>query len=304
MVLIYHIKKYGYLNLINGCGAGMQSRTFVVDAYGIDTKDMFVLERIFKITEGRTRSYVVHGDEGGVSRDIAVVNISNKDAIKKWGTENLDSNGVPSCPTLLVGRAKPKNSKFRFTPLPFFATRVLKLLDEITVEDLNFTPELQIDDAANNDKDEDEFEGNGAIDLSQTQVLSIIKKGSTEKNQSKRAVLVVDDSLPVRQALEMKLTLMDYQVELATNGQQAIDLIDEKFYDSIFLDVVMPGVDGYEVCKRVKRDKNKKHIPVIMLTSKSSPFDKVKGKLAGCDSYLTKPVEHEEFQKVVSGYLK
>ena len=102
----------------------------------------------------------------------------------------------------------------------------------------------------------------------------------------------------------MKLTLMEYQVELATNGQQAIELINSNYYDSIFLDVVMPGVDGYEVCKRVKKDKEKKHIPVIMLTSKSSPFDKVKGKLAGCDSYLTKPVEHEEFQKVVAGYLK
>ena len=143
-----------------------------------------------------------------------------------------------------------------------------------------------------------------ATGLSQNQVVSMLEKGNAEKSESKRSVLVVDDSLPVRQALEMKLTMMDYQVELATNGQQAIDLIEQKYYDSIFLDVIMPGVDGYEVCKRVKRDKKTKHIPVIMLTSKSSPFDKVKGKLAGCDSYLTKPVEHEEFQKVVTGYLK
>ena len=281
----------------------MQNRTFVVDVYGVDAKHKFVLERIFKISEGRTRSYVIQGDDSD-QKDIAMVNVSDKDAIKEWGTNNLDSNGVPTCPTVLVGRAKPKNTKFRFTPIPFFATRVLKLLDEITVEDLNFTPELEIDDAANNSQQEDEFEGNGASDLSQTQVLSIIKRGGQDKNNAKRAVLVVDDSLPVRQALEMKLTLMEYQVELATNGQQAIELINSNYYDSIFLDVVMPGVDGYEVCKRVKKDKEKKHIPVIMLTSKSSPFDKVKGKLAGCDSYLTKPVEHEEFQKVVAGYLK
>ena len=281
----------------------MQNRTFVVDVYGVDEKDKFVLERIFKITEGRTRSYVIQGDDSD-QKDIAMVNVSDKDAIKEWGTKNLDSNGVPTCPTVLVGRAKPKNTKFRFTPIPFFATRVLKLLDEITVEDLNFTPELEIDDSANNAQQEDEFEGNGASDLSQTQVLSIIKRGGQDKSHTKRAVLVVDDSLPVRQALEMKLTLMEYQVELATNGQQAIELINSNYYDSIFLDVVMPGVDGYEVCKSVKKNKEKKHIPVIMLTSKSSPFDKVKGKLAGCDSYLTKPVEHEEFQKVVAGYLK
>lgn len=281
----------------------MQNKTFVVGAYGIKIKDMLVLERIFNITQGRTRSYKVQEDKSEESIDIAMVNVSNKDAIKQWGTENLNSNGQPRCPTLLVGKIKPKNDRFKFTPLPFFATRVLKSLDEITVEDLKYTPEITIGDSANNNVQSKNSDRANAAGLSQQQVVSMAGKGSAVNSVNKRAVLVVDDSLPVRQALEMKLTLMDYQVELATNGQQAMDLIDSKYYDSIFLDVVMPGVDGYEVCKKVKRNKKTKHIPVIMLTSKSSPFDKVKGKLAGCDSYLTKPVQHEEFQKVVSGYL-
>jgi twitching motility two-component system response regulator PilG len=281
----------------------MQNKTFVIGAYGIDTKDMLVLERIFKITQGRTRTYKAQEHESGESIDIAMVNVSNKEAIKQWGTENLDSNGQPLCPTLLVGKVKPKNDRFKFTPLPFFATRVLKSLDEITIENLKYTPEITIGDRASNGAKSQKSERENAAGLSQQQVVSMAEKGLGKNGLNKRAVLVVDDSLPVRQALEMKLTLMNYQVELATNGQQAMDLIDEKYYDSIFLDVVMPGVDGYEVCKKVKRNKKTKHIPVIMLTSKSSPFDKVKGKLAGCNSYLTKPVEHEEFQKVVSGYL-
>ena len=152
-------------------------------------------------------------------------------------------------------------------------------------------------------KSEQQNERTSAGGLNQEEVVSIAENTTIQKTINKRAVLVVDDSLPVRQALEMKLTMMDYQVQLATNGEQAIQLIDQNNYDSVFLDVVMPGVDGYEVCKHIKRDKKTKHIPVIMLTGKSSPFDKVKGKLAGCDTYLTKPVEHEEFQKVVSGYL-
>jgi len=281
----------------------MQNKTFVIGAYGIDAKDMLVLERIFKITQGRTRSYKVQENKAEGNIDIAMVNVSNKNAIKQWGSENLDSNSQPLCPTLLVGKIKPKNDRFKFTPLPFFATRVLKSLDEITVEELNYTPEISIDDSANNEAHSESSDSANATGITQQQVISMAGKGSKENKISKRAVLVVDDSLPVRQALEMKLTLMDYQVELATNGQEAMDLIDEKYYDSIFLDVIMPGVDGYEVCKKVKRNKKTKHIPVIMLTSKSSPFDKVKGKLAGCDSYLTKPVEHEEFQKIVSGYL-
>ncbi len=281
----------------------MQNKTFVIDAYGLDTKDMFVLERIFKITQGRTRSYKVQDDKSGGSIDIAMVNVSNKEAIKQWAAENIDSKGQPLCPTLLVGKVKPKNDRFIFTPLPFFATRVLKSLDEITVEDLKYTPEITIGDGVKSKGQSQNSERANATGLSQQQIVSMAGKGAAKSKMNKRAVLVVDDSLPVRQALEMKLTLMDYQVELAINGQQAMDLIDEKCYDSIFLDVVMPGISGYEVCKKVKRNKKTKHIPVIMLTSKSSPFDKVKGKLAGCDSYLTKPVEHEEFQKVVSGYL-
>ncbi len=281
----------------------MQNKTFVIGAYGIESKDMLVLERIFKITEGRTRSYKIQNNEINENKDIAMVNVSNRDAIKQWGSENLDSNGEPTCPTLLVGKVRPKNDRFRFTPIPFFATRVLKSLDEITVEDLKYTPEITIDDVAKNKELETQSERAAAGGLNQQQVVSIAEKSSSAQANNKRAVLVVDDSLPVRQALEMKLTMMDYQVQLATNGQQAIELIEKNNYDSVFLDVIMPGVDGYEVCKRIKRNKRTKHIPVIMLTSKSSPFDKVKGKLAGCDSYLTKPVEHEEFQKVVSGYL-
>lgn len=282
----------------------MHQRTFVVDTYGVEGKDKYVLERIFKITEGRTRSYVFQNSDADMDTDIAIVNVSKKEAIRQWGSLHLDSNGNPSCPTLLVGANKPKNNRFRYTPLPFFATRVLKMLDEITVEDLNYTPELRIEDSSVDDLEESSDLVKDTAYFTKKELETIIEKGGQTPSPKKRAVLVVDDSLPVRKALDMKLTLMNYEVELASSGEQAMKLLQDNNYDSVFLDVIMPGMDGYEVCKRIKRDKTKKHMPVIMLTSKSSPFDRVKGKLAGCDTYLTKPVEHEEFQKVVSGYLK
>ena len=282
----------------------MHQRTFVVDTYGVEGKDKYVLERIFKITEGRTRSYVFQNSDADADTDIAIVNVSKKEAIRQWGSLHLDSNGNPSCPTLLVGANKPKNNRFRYTPLPFFATRVLKMLDEITVEDLNYTPELRIEDASVDDLEESSDLVKDTAYFTKKELETIIEKGGQTPSPKKRVVLVVDDSLPVRKALDMKLTLMNYEVELASSGEQAMKLLQDNSYDSVFLDVIMPGIDGYEVCKKIKRDKTKKHMPVIMLTSKSSPFDRVKGKLAGCDTYLTKPVEHDEFQKVVSGYLK
>ena len=282
----------------------MRQRTFTVDIYGIEEKDKYVLARIFKVTEGRTRSYVVHNANDKQQPDIVMVNVSQRDAIKAWGSRYLDSKGNASCPTLLVGTNKPKSTRFRYTPLPFFATRVLKILDEITVEDLKYTPELRIEEGIPGSMNEHKDLVMSSVSLSSKELESMIEKNGNEQKQNRQTVLVVDDSLPVRKALDMKLTLMNYDVELALNGEQALDLIQEKRYDSIFLDVVMPGIDGYEVCKKIKRNKKTKDIPVIMLTSRSSPFDRVKGKLAGCDTYLTKPVEHEEFHKVVSGYLK
>lgn len=282
----------------------MHQRTFVVDTYGVEGKDKYVLERIFKITEGRTRSYVFQNSDADADTDITIVNVSKKEAIRQWGSLHLDSNGNPSCPTLLVGANKPKNNRFRYTPLPFFATRVLKMLDEITVEDLNYTPELRIEESSVDDFEESSDLVKDTAYFTKKELETIIEKGGQTPSPKRRAVLVVDDSLPVRKALDMKLTLMNYEVELASSGEQAMKLLQDNSYDSVFLDVIMPGMDGYEVCKKIKRDKTKKHMPVIMLTSKSSPFDRVKGKLAGCDTYLTKPVEHDEFQKVVSGYLK
>jgi twitching motility two-component system response regulator PilG len=115
--------------------------------------------------------------------------------------------------------------------------------------------------------------------------------------------LVVDDSLPVRKQVSVALRRAGITAEFAEDAESALQLIESRSYDILFLDVVLPGKDGYEVCKAVKRDKDKKHIPVVMLTAKSSPFDKVKGKLSGCDAYLTKPVSLKEFNQTLSKWL-
>ncbi|MCP5158465.1 MAG: response regulator [Gammaproteobacteria bacterium] len=116
--------------------------------------------------------------------------------------------------------------------------------------------------------------------------------------------LVVDDSSTVRKQVELELKLLGIQTDTAESGEDAFGLLAQKDYDIIFLDVILPGVDGYQICKTIKKDKARKKTPIIMLTSKSSPFDRVKGALAGCDTYLTKPAKQNSFQKVVKKYLK
>jgi twitching motility two-component system response regulator PilG len=66
----------------------------------------------------------------------------------------------------------------------------------------------------------------------------------------------------------------------------------------------LPGADGYQICRAIRKNPATKKTPVVMLTSKSSSFDKIRGSMAGCDTYLTKPVDNATFQEVVKKYLK
>jgi len=118
------------------------------------------------------------------------------------------------------------------------------------------------------------------------------------------AVLVVDDNLTVRKFMEAKLAPYGFVADFAETGEQAVGLTGTKEYTCVFLDVVLPGIDGYQVCKLIKGNKQAvKRTAVVMLTSRSSPFDKLRGSLAGCDEYLTKPVDENHLLEVIAKFL-
>jgi two-component system, cell cycle response regulator len=116
-----------------------------------------------------------------------------------------------------------------------------------------------------------------------------------------RSVLVVDDSLAVRVHLRSQLEKRGYQVTEAENVEAAMMAVDDTAFACVLMDVLMPGQDGYEGCKQIKAKLHgASSVPVIMLTSKSSPFDRIRGKMAGCDAYLTKPVEAVQLQETLA----
>lgn len=80
-------------------------------------------------------------------------------------------------------------------------------------------------------------------------------------------------------------------------------LLKGRSYDLAFLDVVMPGTDGYELCRKIKHNPYTRLMPVLMLTSRSSPFDRARGALSGCDSYMTKPITWDTFRQAVDKAL-
>ena len=86
--------------------------------------------------------------------------------------------------------------------------------------------------------------------------------------------------------------------------REQVGLTGTNEYTCVFLDVVLPGIDGYQVCKMIKANKQAmKKTAVVMLTSRSSPFDKLRGSLAGCDEYLTKPLDEDRLLEVIAQFL-
>ena len=104
-------------------------------------------------------------------------------------------------------------------------------------------------------------------------------------------VLVVDDILSNVKLLEAKLSAEYFEVVSAYNGQEALTKVEEQEPDIVLLDVMMPGMDGFEVCRRIKNNPKTAHLPVVMVTALDQPSDRVAGLDAGADDFLTKPVD-------------
>jgi two-component system cell cycle response regulator len=104
-------------------------------------------------------------------------------------------------------------------------------------------------------------------------------------------ILVVDDIESNRRLLEARLTAEYFEVDQAASGQECLDAVRRNPPDLILLDIMMPGLDGFETCRRLKADVTSRHIPVIMVTALDQREDRIKGLEAGADDFLTKPVD-------------
>lgn len=119
---------------------------------------------------------------------------------------------------------------------------------------------------------------------------------------SKKKVLIVDDSNTIRKSAELFLSKGGFEVICLDDGYEALIRVDEEMPDLIFIDVIMPKVDGLQACQIIKRNQKFKHIPIIFLSSKDSEFDKARGLMMGASGYLTKPFTKEEIIKVATEY--
>lgn len=115
-------------------------------------------------------------------------------------------------------------------------------------------------------------------------------------------VMVVDDSNTIRKSAEVFLRQAGCIVSLAESGYEALAMIEDIQPQLIFLDIIMPRLDGYQTCQLFKSNADYRQIPIVLLSSKDGLFDQARGQLAGANEYMTKPFARDELLKVVASY--
>ena len=251
---------------------------YAVAIFGISDGERALVERILALSVSRDYVYQIVDDVQNHTAEIALVDRTDANSASQFEQFHAQRQDFP---TVIIGDEKESENDYR-VKRPFTTTRMLGALDRLV---------------------EDRLRG-----ANRTQpVVPALKVESTATTPTAAPgnykALVIDSSLPARKQVSVALRRAGITAEFAENGESALKLIEAKNYDILFLNVALPGKDGYEVCKAIKEDKDKKHIPVIMLTGKSSSRDKLKGKLSGCDAYLTKPVSLKEFNQTLSRWL-
>jgi len=119
-----------------------------------------------------------------------------------------------------------------------------------------------------------------------------------------RKILVVDDDILVLDALRELFVADGYEVLTATRGNEALEILEQEHVDLVVLDVVMPKMTGFDVCRQIRARHDEKHgVKIIMLTAKTDPRDQEIGKEAGSDLYLTKPIDPRKLKELIHSIL-
>lgn len=295
----------------------MQKDLYSVEVIGFTETEQTVLTSVFGLSSRRTPKFVQHFSTN-VLPDIFLVDSNDGAAIQSLGARNP----LGDVPVVLIGDSN------RGTNWPLLARpiRWMKLFQAFDAT-IGFTPpsaspaapSLSSATAVAKPAEAAMFSKPnlampaGLVASVNANTAPTIAAQAVAENAAPRArpttnvtaewVLVVDDNLTVREFMRNKLSAFSFNVDYAESGEQAIGLTGQRHYSCIFLDVVMPGIDGYQVCKLIKASRATKKTTVVMLTSKSSPFDKIRGAMSGCDAYLTKPVDEEKLVETIAKFL-
>ena len=269
---------------------------YLVDVIGFNDVERSMLTSIFALAARRDPGFAqFEPGTSGRSPDVYLVDADNVAAFNEYKALHKRA-GLPA---VLVG-ARPQGADGLVLPRPLQWARLLQALDD-TLNSGDEAPVAAPADPAPSTSLRRTLPGAA---LGRSLPRHEAPTEAAQKRMLGDTVLVVDDNATVRMFMQAKLAPFGFEVDIAETGEEAIGLSATQEYTCVFLDVVLPGIDGYQVCKLIKSNKQAiKKTAVVMLTSRSSPFDKLRGSIAGCDEYLTKPLDEDRLLEVIAKFL-
>jgi twitching motility two-component system response regulator PilG len=266
--------------LIKGYRTVSETR-IVLSPQGLKENELHLLKTICVLSEGRGRSYSFLCSKEPLPHPT--VWVVDESAEPLW----RESHGKGGALAVVIS-ASPNTDPGRYVVRrPMTPSRLLAALDAIAEQEMGLLSHMVIG-------------GSGSAEPPAAGPAP----GARDVSRATHTALVVDDSTTIQKQIEVSLHALGVAAICVDNAESAMTELDNNSFDLIFLDVILPGdADGYQICKRIRRHPTHKRTPVIMLTSKSSTFDRVRGSMAGCDTYLTKPVDADTFREVVAKYL-
>jgi two-component system, cell cycle response regulator len=257
----------------------MKSRTLRVMALGLRTHELIALKSVCRLSQQTERPIGLRIAEPGEDADLFVVATDDPGSVTDWRA--LDPKA--STPFVAAGPPVDPMTNGVHLPKPFLASRLLAAMDMCAAL----------------------IKSHEGSDVAQAEPLHAPRPSAPQAPPARRggSILVVDDSATARKQIEIVLLEMGLQPHCVASGEQALEAIENYYFELILLDVVLPGTDGYQVCKAIKKNPRTRNIPVVMLTSRTSQFDRIRGKFAGCDTYLTKALDRAAFTAVMNEYL-
>lgn len=256
----------------------MDSRPeFRVAVFGLATRLQRLLEIVLRHARHNRYRYALSATRGPGDFDIALVDMTTV-----GGAEVADTLGriSPAHAVLRVGRRADSERRRDDLLQTQFVPQVLQALNRVADAYL---------------RRERDARAEAAIDAG----LVVSENGVHRRPRA----LVVDDSPTVRRQLSLALYQIGLDSEAVASAREALDVLAARRYEIVVADVVMPELDGYGLTRSIKRNREWRGLPVIILTSRSSPFDLARGALAGCNSYLVKPVSMQSLRETVQRQL-
>jgi CheY-like chemotaxis protein len=269
--------------------------SYCVDVIGFNATERLLLSSIFGLAARRDPSFVQR--DASSPRPVDLYLVDGDDAAAMSEFQAVRSRFA--APAVLVG-ASNQGTGLPVTPRPMQWARLLQCFDDA----LQGGPLPTVEHEKTMVLRRTGTRPPASQPAAPATAKAVPLRAAPRPRQITDSVLVVDDNATVRKFMEAKLAPFGFSADFAETGEQAVGLTGAKEYTCVFLDVVLPGIDGYQVCKLIKSNKQAvKRTAVVMLTGRSSPFDKLRGSLAGCDEYLTKPVDENRLLEVVAKFL-